>query len=487
MTSKQDQAYRQGQGQQSLWQNGQFKAYLGSTAMTGSAHAMQQVLASWLLVGILLLPADQVGLIQAIMGLPGIVLMLWGGASADRADARMLLMRAYGISWLFPLVLMGTVEIGYLNLWSVTLFGIAISTVFSFTAPAQQALLNRTAGKDVQRGVTVATAIGFVTQMIGLALAGQMETIGLGFVLAVQAASLGLGALAVARIAPLATDEVVAAGADATDDVSTAAEDLDSKHESLPEVTDVPGATNASEAGGAGALVEASTAGEVASARRQSTLAIILDGLKVCYRDKTIFNTLVINFVSSVFNAGAFMTVVPFIVKRVYDGDALNLATILIVFYGGATISNIIQFRIMPLAQPGLWFLLMQGTRAIILVFLWIEPSWWLLMVVLFVWGLNMGVTTTLSRSLVQESATRQYLARILSVYTLGLMGSMPIGALMMGLIIEQFGTLNALIPSIIVSALLCLYGFLFTDVWRYVSPGWTTAKQGVGQKQGDP
>ena len=173
------------------------------------------------------------------------------------------------------------------------------------------------------------------------------------------------------------------------------------------------------------------------------------------------------------------MTVVPFIVKRVYDGDALNLATILIVFYAGATISNIIQFRIMPLARPGFWFLLMQATRAIIIACLWLAPGWWLLMLVLFAWGLNMGVTTTLSRSLVQESAAPQYLARILSVYSLGLLGSMPIGALVLGLVIERFGTLNALIPSIVVSALLCLYGFVFTDVSRYVSASYK-AKHGT-------
>ena len=33
---------------------------------------MQQLLVSWLLIGVLLLPADRVGLLQALMGLPGI-------------------------------------------------------------------------------------------------------------------------------------------------------------------------------------------------------------------------------------------------------------------------------------------------------------------------------------------------------------------------------------------------------------------------------
>ena len=179
----------------SLWQNSQFRIYLGSTAFTGNAIAMQQLLLSWLLVGILLLPADQVGMIQAVIGLPGIVLMLWGGASADRTDARSFLIKVYAVAWLFPLALFGMTEIDLLNIWTVSLFGIAMSTAISFSSPAQQAILNRVVGTDVQRGVTAATAMGFIVQMLGLVLAGQMEIVGVGDILLIQSASLVLGAL----------------------------------------------------------------------------------------------------------------------------------------------------------------------------------------------------------------------------------------------------------------------------------------------------
>ena len=178
----------------------------------------------------------------------------------------------------------------------------------------------------------------------------------------------------------------------------------------------------------------------------------ILDGFNATYQNKTIFQTLLVNFASSIFNAGAFLTVIPFIVKRVYEGDALGFATIMIVFYAGATVSNIIQFKIMPITRPGFWFLIMQLTRVVIVGCVWLTPDWWLLMVVFFVWGLNMGVTTTLSRTIVQESGEPQYLARIFSVYSLGLLGSMPIGALLLGYIIELSGTMNALLPAMFVS-----------------------------------
>ena len=398
-----------------LWRNAQFRVYMGATALAGNAGAIQQLLLSWLLVGILLRPADEVGIIQALIGLPGILLMLWGGASADKQDSRTLLIRVYATSWLFPLALFFANRIDLLNIWTVTLFGIAMSTALAFSNPAQQAILNRVAGGQVQRGVTAATAVQFLVQIAGLIIAGQMERVGVGFVLLIQSASLILGALTIMRIKPLPPNP---------------------------------------------------------DPERRSTMTVMLEGFRAAYNNKTIFHTLIITFTSGVFNAGAFMTALPFIVKRAYDGDALGLATILIVFYLGATISNVIQFWIMPLARPGLWFLIMQFTRIIILFFIWIQPDWWVLMVAMFVWGLNMGVTTNLSRALVQESADRAYLARVLSVYNLGMMGSMPVGALILGFIIEAFGTLNSLIPAMVVSALLCAYGFMFTRLGRYKSPG---------------
>jgi hypothetical protein len=92
----------------------------------------------------------------------------------------------------------------------------------------------------------------------------------------------------------------------------------------------------------------------------------------------------------------------------------------------------------------------------------------------MFAWGLNMGVTTTLSRTIVQESAEPDFRARILSVYSLGLIGSAPIGAIVLGNIIEVFGTLEALIPAMFVSVVLFLYGVFFSPVWSYVSPKYT-------------
>ena len=376
---------------------------------------MQQLLVSWLLIGVLLLPADQVGPLQALIGIPGIFLMLWGGASADRADPRTLLIRVYALSPLLPLFLIAVDQVDALSVLAVALWGLGMSVVTSFSMPAQQAILNRVSGAALQQGVSASTAVGFLVQMGGLMLAGQMDRIGLSAVLVVQAVCLAVGALAIRRISPAAPPE--------------------------------------------------------STGPRESALKTITAGFRATLENRVVFQILMINFASSIFNAGAFLTVFPFIIKRVYDGDAALLAIMMTVFFAGATVSNLLMFKLMPFKQPGRLFLLMQLSRILILLLLWTEPSWWLLVVATIAWGVNMGFTTTLARTIVQESAAAEFRGRILSVFTLGMMGSAPIGAILLGIIIEAFGTLNALLSAMALSLCLFLYGVLGTGVWGYRSP----------------
>ena len=378
------------------------------------ALAMQQLLLSWMLIGILQLPADQVGLIQAIIGIPGVVLMLMGGASADRSDPRSMLIKVYFVAPILPIFLIFMEMYQWLGVATVTLWGLGMSVVQSYSMPGQQAILNRLTSSSVQQGVTAATAIGFVVQVAGLILAGEIDTLGISPVLSLQAVGLVLAGFMMMRIAPLQPTSAPATGA--------------------------------------------------------SSVQVIRDGLVATYRSPIIFHTLLITFSSSIFNAGSFITVFPFIVKRIYDGDAWLLAVLMAVFFAGATLSNLILLRYMPLKAPGRLFLIMQLSRILVIYLMWIEPAFWFMVVATIGWGLNMGVTTNLARAIVQESAPNEYLGRIMSVFSIGMVGSAPIGAIVLGWMIERFGTLNALIPAMALSLILFLYGAFMSPVWGYRS-----------------
>ena len=102
-----------------IWQNSEFRLYLGSTAFSGIAFAMQQLLLSWTLIGILEIPATQVGMVQAAAGIPGIFVMLLGGVRADERDPRALLIRVYIFAPLLPVFLITLINLQLLNIFSV--------------------------------------------------------------------------------------------------------------------------------------------------------------------------------------------------------------------------------------------------------------------------------------------------------------------------------------------------------------------------------
>ena len=65
-------------------------------------------------------------------------------------------------------------------------------------------------------------------------------------------------------------------------------------------------------------------------------------------------------------------------------------------------------------------------------------------------WGLGGGVAISLSRAVVQENAPPRMIARVMSVYQLGLFGGMPAGAILMGFMIGALGPQwSALVPMI--------------------------------------
>jgi len=405
----------------SIWRLPSFRSYITASSATMFSFSMQQLLLSWLLIGVLHQPASAVGLAQAIVGIPGLFIMLWGGASADRVDPRGLLVRVYAISAVIPLYLLLIDQLDALSFWTVTSWALLMSVANSFQSPAQAALLNRSAAARVQEGVTAATAVGFVMQMIGLGLAGQMESIGLSTVLAVQGAAILIGCLMISRL---------------------------------------PRAVGPSVVGADGHAV-----------RPPPTWRSVVEGLQVIGRDRLVLNVLVLNLVSMLFNAGSFTLVFPFIMTRIYGGDAAFLASMLVVFWAGGSAVNFAMLKFMPLRHPGRLFLGMQLTRAVIFGLYWFEPALWLLIGATFLWGMNMGITTTMSRSMIQESASEAFRGRVLSVYNVGFLGAQPLGALMLGVIVERLGILNALLPGMAASVVICVYGILATPIWRYESP----------------
>ncbi len=372
-----------------------------------AAISLQGFLLSWMLVGILELPGDQVGYGRALIEAPALFVLILGGLLADRVDGRSLLMRMHLVIGLPSVALAVCAAVDWLHFAAVLVWGFAIAGLQSAADPARQAMLSRVAIIDVQRTVTIMTIVTSLVGLLGVWIGGQLEAVGLIEVLTLQAALFAAGAIAVHRLpampvrAPLGRPD-------------------------------------------------------------------LLGGLRSAWRLPLIRNVIGLNFLSSLFNAGAYVVAVPFIVKEVYGGGAEFFANVIIVFTAGSIGSNIILLRFMPLTWPGRLFLVMQLTRVVILALLYVRPSLPIFYATILAWGLNMGVTTTLVRTTVQELAPESHRAQILSVLLLSFMVSAPISSMLLGNLIAGYDPLTALLPGIAISLVIFFVGVARSGLWRY-------------------
>ena len=394
--------------------NFQLSWYNSGNALWMGSFSIQQLLVIWILVGVLHESPERVGFAQMLIGIPGLVFMLWGGVIGDRRDGRQLLIQVHYLSAIPPLVLAIASIYGLIGFWLLIATAVGANLLNSASNPARNTILNLVAGNKLQFAISLSTGIGSIAAIAGTKIAGELDTLGLENVLYFQAAMFVLGALFVARLAP--------------------------------------------------APPPAQVAGE-------STLHTLRDGFIHVWKFKLARDLIGLNCLSSFFNAGAWLVAVPFIITRVYSGDAVLLANITAVFYFGSLVATFGLLRFMPLVRPGRLYLIMQCSRIPVLVILWLEPDLWLVWAAIAYWGFNMGVTTTMSRLMVQEFASPEYRARIMSLFILGMMSAVPVGSLVLGFIIGIWGPLDALIPGMVASIVVFVLGYRRTDIWTYRSP----------------
>jgi hypothetical protein len=390
-----------------------FTHYLVSSSLWMAGMSLYGFLFTWLLIGILERPADEAAFARFIAEMPPLALLLLGGVLGDRMNGRSYLIIMHLAMVVPPLIIAVVHSTGTLSYAWVVLFGVLTASIQSLSDPARQAALSRVSHLDIQRSITVMTIVTTGVGMFGFWLGGHIEEFGLAQVLLVQALLFLSGVFFVRR---------------------------------LP---DLPVA--------------------------QSSRPSLAEGLRATWTNTLARNLIGLNFLSSLFNAGAYIIAIPYIVKEVYGGGASLLASIMIVFTCGSVGSNILLYWWMPLLRPGRLFLHMQLSRIVILGALFFGPPLWLFYVLLFCWGLNMGITTTTVRSTVQEVAPVNFRAQILSVLLLSFMVSSPLSSNVLGQVIEAFDPLAALLPGVVISVVIFTLGIRYSGLWTWESPARST------------
>ena len=370
------------------------EGYRWFTAAVGSwfgAFGMQGVLFAWILVGELDVESEWVGTAQTANMLPSLLLLMLGGAVADRFDPRRLLIALHLVAPLPVLMLAIAAFNDALSIPIVIAFALAMGTLTAFGNPARDALLARVAGVNLMRAVSGMTAVQFGSQAAGAMVAGLARVLGSPTALLIHACVLLSGALFATRIPTRPVPEQIS---DTRDSVS-------------------PGF--------------------------RATLEGMREGLAIVARTSELRGTLLAVFAVGLVFIGPFSVVLPLLIRDFYGGGVDQLAITFTLFPLG-TITGSLVLRRFGLQRKGRSMLLALACAAVFQASLGAGLPFWIFAIATYAWGLAGAIFINASRTIFQEHAPPAFRGRVLATYQLGFMGGGPIGAFSSGFAVSWVG-----------------------------------------------
>ncbi len=406
----------------SIWRP--FPVYLIVQASWFAGFGLQTALFPFLSANVLHVSPELLSIAQMTLTAPAVILIFFGGVIAERADRRALLIILHFLALVPPLVLAALIFQDKLSYLALICFGLAMGSISAIVMPTRDAALNAVAkyskGLSVQRAVVWASVAQFGAQILGMGLAAAAaNTLGPGVLIVVEAIIIGIGGLAALALPRLKNGNETTATAS-------------------PE----------------GALQIATTI----LPPQTSTWAQIREGIDAVRNSPIIRSMTVLMMGVGVFVLGSFFVLLPVLVRDEYHGGLRELSLLYLAFWSGALIGVTMLATFGHVHQPGRALLLSLLGSVAALFSMAMAIPFWAFLIVMVLWGIAAGVIISMSRSIVQDSAPADKLARVLSIFQFGFLGGAPIGTLAIGFIIGALGPRTA--------ALVPMTGLLITVLW---------------------
>ncbi len=385
--------------------------YLGSTALFLVPSGIQMVLYPWLVAIYLQETPERVGIAAMASQIPMLFLILWGGLVGDRFDQQRLLVRLQLAMAIPPLIMAYLAYAEQLTFGLLFVWAMVGGTFAAFVQPTRDALLNRVAGDQVQRVVTLAIGVQFGVQIVGFGIGSLAATTGVPILLITQSMFFLAATLATRRIplAPLAAKPASSTGA----------------------------------------------------------LAAIGEGVRIAWASPGIRPAVIQVFAVGMFFAGTYIVLLPLMVRDLYQGSSGGIALAFASNMLGTITSIFFMMRRSRVERPGRLLICGSLISLSVLSLLMLPLPIWGFYFVVYLWGACGGVSMAMSRSIVQELSPESHRARLMSVYSMGMMGGMPIGSLLLGWCVGQFGTREAVLVPVL-GMLVVTLGLAFaTQLWQ--------------------
>ena len=383
--------------------------YLVSSASFVIPLGVGQLLLPWLLAIYLEESATRIGLAQMIAQLPVVMLVLWGGWLGDRMDQRRLLIYLTGIMTIPPLVLAAIFYWGSVTYLVVVLYSVIMGCFMAFVQPARDALVNRVAGQRIQQVVTITVGLQWGVQIIGFGIGSTADFVGPTILLLLISLFMGAAMMAVKLIPPLE---------------------------------------------------------EIENGSTDGIVSQIKDGLRMAWSNLKIRTAMLQILALAVFFSGAYLVLLPVMIRELYGGGSLGLAGGFGFNLAGTVLATLVLMKTGRIRYPGRALIFGTVFSCSFLLTLTLPLVDWLFYLILFFWGAGGGLIVIMSRSIVQENAPDTHRARIMSIFSLAMMGGSPIGSLLMGLLIDQVGVHMATLFPVIGMIITALFLVVRLPLW---------------------
>jgi MFS family permease len=387
-----------------------FPAYLVGLGSWFIPLGIQTVLFPWLVAVVLRMDAFAVGLAQMALMAPALLFMPLGGMIADRGNPRLLLIRCHLLYSLPPFALAAIIWQGGLSFPLLLLYGVVMGSIGNYAVPTRDALLSTVAKGSLPSAVALVTALQFLGQLIGIAIASSADRFGAATLLIFNGCLVLLGSLAVSMV---------------------------------PNPPPHP------------------------PIEHPSYWRSIVEGFEEARRSEQMWPVLLLNLGIGLFYIGPFASVLPVVVRDVHGGSAAEIAYINLAFFGGTIVASFAFAGLAKhLALRGRAMIVALIGGAVILAGMALLPAFPVLCTLCFIWGVGAGITLTQGRTVLQIVAPPTHRARLMSLFQLGFTGGGPIGALLAGALASVWGLTTAMLAPAIAMAMLIAFVVLRSRMW---------------------
>ena len=350
----------------------------------------QQVAEPWLL---LTLGASSflIGLDTFAMNAPVLLLILVGGALADRSDRRRVIALFQSIQMLCPITIVVLLVTGRIHPWMIIALSVVVGITDALSMPSFQSIVpTLVTRQQIGRGLALNSTQFNLSRILGPSIAGVLIA--------------GFGAMACFVVSAVSYLPFIGVALWI-----------------LPRRTPVPPSAEATSERNPFAGI-----GEILrEPRLRGALLTVLATSMLC---------------------GPLVTFSPVLVKDAFQGDARHFSMALAAFGVGGLLGAIGLLGAAPAMNQrrvSSGFALAYGA---VLVLTALNPWFWVVPPLLVLAGISMTVSNTAANSLLQATAGPRRLGQTVSLYMLAMRGGLSFGALLTGAAVGVLGVRHALL-----------------------------------------